>query len=74
MELNFYSPLNDTVSFGYSIVKLFYRENVAYHFYNLKNVKNTHGGMSRFLNCVNGTKLRNASYIQTAKAFSQRAS
>ena len=38
---------------------------IWYHLYNLKNVKNTHGGMlllllhgcfSRFLNCTNGTK------------------
>ena len=52
---------------------------IWYHFYNLKNVKNTHGGVlllvpvtllkvtlhhgcfSRFLNCTNGTKSRNAS-------------
>ena len=59
---------------------------IWYHFYNLKNVKNTpeevsflvklqakpttllkvtlfHGCFSRFLNCTNGTKLRNASHI-----------
>ena len=47
---------------------------IWYHFYNLKNGKNTHGGVlilvfkvtllhgcfSRFLNCRNGTKSRNA--------------
>ena len=44
---------------------------IWYHLYNLKNVKNTHGGVllliklqavSRFLNCTNGTKSRNASH------------
>ena len=56
---------------------------IWYHLYNLKNVKNAHGGVlllvkfqtkslqlkltllhgcfSRFYNCTNGTKLRNAS-------------
>ena len=48
---------------------------IWYHLYNLKNVKNTHGGVlllvtkvtllhgcfSRFLNCKNGIELRNAS-------------
>ena len=51
---------------------------IWYHLYNLKNVKNTNGGVlllvklqasitlfhgffSRFLNCTNGTKSRNAS-------------
>ena len=56
-----------------------------YHLYNLKNMKNTHGGVLllvklqalacnflkvtlhgcflHFLNCTNGTKLRNASHI-----------
>ena len=46
---------------------------IWYHLYNLKNVKNTHGGMlrlesntppwvfSRFFNCTNVTKSRNAS-------------
>ena len=46
---------------------------IWYHFYNLKNVENTHGGVlisvkltlphgcfSLFLNCKNGTKSRNA--------------
>ena len=41
------------------------------HLYNLKNVKNTHGGVltllhgcfSRFLNCTNATKSRNASHM-----------
>ena len=50
---------------------------IWYHLYNLKNVKNTHGGVlllvlkvtllhgcfSRFLNCTNGTKLRKASHM-----------
>ena len=48
---------------------------IWYHLYNLKNVKNTHGGVlllalkvtllhgcfSHFLNCTNGTKSRRAS-------------
>ena len=61
---------------------------IWYHLYNLKNAKNTHGGVlilvtsrfqpatlrkltllhgcfSRFLNCTNGTKSRNASHIVT---------
>ena len=55
---------------------------IWYHFHHLKNVENTHGGVlllvlkvtlrlgcfSRFLNCTNGTKLRNA--LQMAKAVS----
>ena len=43
---------------------------IWYHLYNLKNVKNTHrksnilhGYFSRFLNCTNGTKLRNAPHM-----------
>ena len=54
---------------------------IWYHLYNLKNVKNIHGGVlilvklqaevallhdgcfSRFLNCTNGTKARNASHL-----------
>ena len=48
---------------------------IWYHFYNLRNVKNTlggvllavklllHGCFSRFLNCTNGIKSRNASHI-----------
>ena len=50
---------------------------IWYHLCNSKNVKNIHGGVlilvlkltllhgcfSRFLNCTNGTKLRNASHI-----------
>ena len=52
---------------------------IWYHWYNLKNVKSTHGGvlkpvtllkltllhgcLSRFLNCTNGTKLRNTSHL-----------
>ena len=52
---------------------------ICYHFYNLKNVKSTHGVagftvtgfssntlpwvFSRFLNCANGIKLRNASQM-----------
>ena len=48
---------------------------IWYHLYNLKNVKNTHGGVllllkvtllhgriSRSLNCANGTKSRKASH------------
>ena len=47
----------------------------CYHFYNLKKVKNTHGGVlllevtlldgcfSRFLDCTNGTKSGKASRI-----------
>ena len=49
---------------------------IWYHLYNLKNVKNSHGGVillvklavlrscfSCFLNCTNGTKLRKASHM-----------
>ena len=50
---------------------------IWYHLYNLKNMKNTHGGVlilvlklthlhgcfSRFLNCANGTKWPNAPHI-----------
>ena len=50
---------------------------IWYNLYNLKNVKNTHGGVlllvlkvtllhgcfSRFLNCTKGTKSRNAPHI-----------
>ena len=52
---------------------------ICYHFYNLKNVKNTHGGLlllatllkltllygcfSRFLNCTNSTKWRETSQM-----------
>ena len=48
---------------------------IWYHLYNLKSVKNTHGGVLilkintppwvifTFLNCTNGTKSRNASYM-----------
>ena len=48
---------------------------IWYHLCNLKNVKNTHGGVlllkvtllrvcfSRFLNCTNGTKSRNAGHV-----------
>ena len=49
---------------------------ILYHLYNLKNIKNPHGGVpatllkvtlihgcfSRFLNCTNGTKLRKTSH------------
>ena len=66
---------------------------IRYHWYNLKNVKNTHGGMlllvklqalkpatlqkvtlfhgyfSRFLNCTNGTKSRNASHITSCEVY-----
>ena len=44
---------------------------ISYHFCNLKNVKMVHGGVtllhgrfSRFLNCANVTKSRNASHIK----------
>ena len=48
---------------------------ICYHLYNLKNVKNTHGGVllrllllhsyfSRFLDCANGTKSRSVSRIK----------
>ena len=53
---------------------------IWYHVYNLKNVKNTHGGLlllatllkvtllhgcfSHFLNCTNVTKSHNASHMQ----------
>ena len=63
---------------------------IWYHLYNLKNVKNAHGGLlilaklqalpatllkltllhgyfSRFLNCTNGNKTRNAPHITTIK-------
>ena len=49
---------------------------IWYHLYNLKNVKNSHGGVillvklavlrscfSRFLNCTNGTKSCKASHM-----------
>ena len=52
---------------------------IWYHLYNLKNVKNTHGGAlllvklqaslkvtllhGQFLDCTNGTKSRNASHV-----------
>ena len=58
---------------------------IWYHLYNLKNVKNTHGGVlilvnftkltllhgcfSCFLNCMNGTKLHNASHIAKLDAL-----
>ena len=54
---------------------------IWYHFYSLKNVINTHGGVlisvkltllhgcfSRFLNCPNGTKSLNASHICNLRA------
>ena len=50
---------------------------IWYHLYNVKNVKSTHRGVlllvkvtllrgcfSRFLNCTNGTKSRNASHMR----------
>ena len=53
---------------------------IWYHLYNVKNLKNTHEGVlqpatllkltllhgcfSRFLNCTNGTKSRNASHMK----------
>ena len=56
------------------------RFTVWYDLYNSENVKNTHGGVlllvtllhgcfSRFLNCTNGTKPRNASHIMNENAF-----
>ena len=49
---------------------------IWYHLYNLKNVKNTHGGVtllrscfSRFLNYTNGTKLSNASHTSVFWTF-----
>ena len=36
---------------------------IWYHLYNLKNVKNTHGCSSRFLNYTNGTESRIAPHI-----------
>ena len=57
---------------------------IWYYLYNLKNMKNTHGGVLllatllkvtlfygcflRFLNCTNGTKSRNASHIDMKKS------
>ena len=40
---------------------------IWYHLHNLKDVKNTDGCFSRFLNCANGTKLRNAPHILQPK-------
>ena len=43
---------------------------IWYHFYNLKNAKNTHGGvlflvkLQRFLNCKNGTRSRKATHVE----------
>ena len=68
------------------------RCSIWYYLYNLKNVKNTHGGrlilvklqyksatllkltllhgcFSRFLNCTNGTKSRNASQMKNTSSF-----
>ena len=49
---------------------------IWYHLYNLKNVKNTHGGVtllrscfSRFLNYTNSTKLRNALHTSAFWTF-----
>ena len=52
---------------------------IWYHLYNLKNAKNTHGGVlilvklhgcfSCFLNCTNATKSRNASHMQNHSTF-----
>ena len=49
---------------------------IWYHLYNLKNVKNTHGGVillrscfSRFLNYTNSTKLRNALHTSVFWTF-----
>ena len=51
---------------------------IWYHLYNLKNVKNTHGGVtllhacfSRFLNCTSGTKSRNGSHIQELRQLQE---
>ena len=87
------SPKKDTFSFSscllhirilqilvYSLIhKMWYVAQFWYHLYNLKNIKNIHGGMlqpatllkvsllhgcfSRILNCINGTKSRNASQM-----------
>ena len=66
---------------------------IWYHLFNLKKLKNTHGGVlilvqlqaeacnftkintpprvfSRFLNCTNGTKSRNASQYRSSFSFS----
>ena len=42
---------------------------ICYHLYNLKNVKNTHGGVLLLvkLQAKAGTKLRNASHIYSLK-------
>ena len=40
---------------------------IWYQLCNLKNVKNSYGGFSRFLNCTNDTKLRNAPHIELYK-------
>ena len=49
---------------------------IWYYLYNSKNVKNTHAGVtllrgcfSRFLNCTNGNKLRNGSYLYEMGKF-----
>ena len=36
---------------------------VCYHLYSLKNVANTHGCFLRLLDCTNGNKSCNASYM-----------
>ena len=46
------------VQIKYSLWLYVVRCAIWYHLYNLKNLKNTHGGMLSlsFLNCINGTK------------------
>ena len=62
------------------MVKYVMRCAIWYYLYNLKNVKNTHGGVlilvklqaeaSRFLNCINGTESRNAPHMPVFTVFS----
>ena len=63
---------------------------IWYHFYNLKNVKSTHGGVlilvkllkltllhgyfSRFLSCTNGKKSRNAPHLKRSPCKSKLCS
>ena len=53
---------------------------IRYHLYNLKNMKNTHGGVlflvtllhgyfSSFLNCINCTKLQNITISKLALLY-----
>ena len=59
----------------YSKLTIVVRCAIWHHLHNLKNVKNTHGGVltlvtllhgcfSRFLNCTNDTKSRNAPQLR----------